>query len=219
MKISPSILAADLTDLKSTLSSMDKGVIDMLHIDVMDGHFVPAISFGELYTETLQKHTAIPLDVHLMVSRPEIEIPKYYRLNPHVITYHLETTDFPVRLAQDIREHKIRAGIAINPGTSESLLLPSLDHIDMVLFMSVEPGFYGQKFIDTVRKKIETTADYRSKNNLKFEIQVDGGVTEKNIALLKSDGVDICVAGSSAFKGTGANINENVLNLKKAAGS
>jgi ribulose-phosphate 3-epimerase len=218
MKISPSILASDLTDLKNTLTSMDKSVIDMLHIDVMDGHFVPAISFGELYTKTVQSHTAIPLDVHLMVSRPEIEIPKYYDMKPYVITYHMETTAFPVRLAQDIRTHNIRAGIALNPGTSETLLFPVLDHIDMVLFMSIEPGFYGQKFIDSIRRKIQTIADYRSKNTLSFEIQIDGGITEQNIALVKSDGVDICVAGSSAFKVLGKGVNENVMNLKKAAG-
>ncbi|HNL03163.1 MAG TPA: ribulose-phosphate 3-epimerase, partial [Leptospiraceae bacterium] len=137
MKISPSILAADMLDLKTTLRAMDPSAIDFIHMDVMDGHFVPQLSFGERITELAAQHTKIPLDVHLMVDQPELEGPKYFKLKPHNITFHLEATNFPVRLAREIKSAGILPGIALNPGTSVSLLENVLDEIGMVLIMSV----------------------------------------------------------------------------------
>lgn len=213
MKISPSILAADLTDLKTIVTHMDSQVVDFLHMDVMDGHFVPTLSFGETYTKSLVKHTTIPLDVHLMVSNPEKEVPKYFEFQPYNITFHLETTDFPVRLSQTIRERGIKTGVAINPGTSESLLKPILDHVDLILLMTVEPGFYGQSFIESVNDKIESVS--RMIEGRDIILEVDGGVTENNIATLYQKGVRMAVAGSACFKG--GDVNDNVKKLKNAA--
>lgn len=213
MKISPSILAADLTDLKRILETMDPEIVDLIHIDVMDGHFVPAISFGELYTSTVKKHTPIPLDVHLMVTNPDLEIPKYYDLEPFNITFHLEATNFPIRLAQEIRKRGIRAGIALNPGTPIRDLEAVLDHIDLILLMSVEPGFYGQKFIPSVLDKIkECSSMIKGREIL---LQVDGGIGPENIRILNESGVHISVAGSAGFKG--GDVNQNVRIMKITA--
>lgn len=213
MKISPSILAADLIDLRNILKGMDDRTVDLLHLDVMDGHFVPAISFGEIISRAVAEATAIPMDVHLMVSRPEKEIPKYYVLKPFNITYHIETTDFPIRLATQIREQGIKAGVALNPGTAISVLEPLLDSIDLVLIMSVEPGFYGQKFISNAFDKIAALRKMIGEREIL--IQVDGGVSTKNIELLERQGVDIAVAGSACFRD--GNVNDNVLKLKNIA--
>ncbi len=215
MKLSPSLLAGDLTDMKRTLEEMDPAVVDLLHMDVMDGHFVPTLSFGEQFTRQVAASTSIPLDVHLMVTHPEREVPKYYDLKPFNITFHLEATHFPIRLAQEIRQRGIRAGVALNPGTSERLLEPLLDHIDFILVMSVEPGFYGQKFIPSARPKVRAIREMVGSRDIL--IQIDGGISTENIALVAQDGVDICVAGSSSFKD--GKVNENVKRLKEAAKS
>lgn len=213
MKISPSILAANPIDLKSQLALMQAAVVDFIHMDVMDGHFVPTLSFGEAYTAAVQAATDIPLDVHLMVSRPEMEIPKYIKLAPHIITFHLEANAFPIRLAQSIRAEGIKAGISLNPGTSVELLEPILDEIDLVLIMSVEPGFYGQSFIASSLRKIVRLKEMIGNRNILIE--VDGGVNLENIASIKEAGTDLCVAGSAAFKD--GNVNANVIKLKDAA--
>ncbi|MBI3396363.1 MAG: ribulose-phosphate 3-epimerase [Spirochaetia bacterium] len=214
MKISPSILAANLIDLKSVLGQMDPALVDLIHMDVMDGHFVPQLSFGEAYSKAVKEAVAIPLDVHLMVSRPELEIPKYFDLNPYVITFHLEATNFPIRLAQLIRSKGIKAGISLNPGTPVSALEPALDDIDMVLIMSVEPGFYGQKFIPQSMRKLEALKTLIGSRPI--EVEIDGGVSVDNIRSLKEKGVGIAVAGAAVFKG--GSVNDNVRALKSAAG-
>lgn len=213
MKISPSILAADLIDLRNILKGMDDEVVDLLHLDVMDGHFVPAISFGELISQLVAGATSIPPDVHLMVSRPEREISKYFTLKPFNITFHIEATDFPIRLAQLIRAEGIRAGVALNPGTAVNVLEPLLDEIDLILIMSVEPGFYGQKFIRNALDKI--TAVKEMIGGHEILIQVDGGVSTDNVELLERLGVDIAVAGSACFKS--GNVNDNIKKLKSTA--
>ncbi len=214
MKISPSILAADILDLKAVLQAMDHRV-DFIHMDVMDGHFVPQLSFGERITELAGSHTKIPLDVHLMVDRPEMEAPKYYKCKPHNITFHIEATNFPVRLAREIRENGIRAGIALNPGTPVSRLEPIIDEIGFILIMSVEPGFYGQKFLDLALGKIEQAKALIGQRDILLE--GDGGIQEANIARLAKAGLDICVAGAAVFSGPGTP-SEQCERLKSAAG-
>ena len=211
--ISPSILAGDLTDMKSILKGMDPQVVDLLHIDVMDGVFVPQLSFGEKYTENVASHTAIPLDVHLMVIHPEREVPKYFALRPYNITFHREATHFPIRLAQEIRKAGIRAGIALNPATPVESLAPMLDEIDLILLMSVEPGFYGQGFIAGVMEKVAAVRMLIGERNI--ILQVDGGITTGNIRDVHRAGAQSFVAGSAAFKG--ADVNANVRVLKHAA--
>ena len=215
MLISPSILAADLIDLKRVLEGLDPTSIDFIHLDVMDGHFVPQLSFGESYSKAIGQATAIPLDVHLMVDQPEAEVPKYFELKPHNITFHLEATHFPVRLAQLIREQGIKAGIALNPGTSVELLEPVLDEIDMVLLMSVEPGYYGQSFIPSSYRRVARLKELIGDRQIAIEI--DGGINAENIGRLSELGVSMAVAGSFLFKG--GQPNERARDLKAACGA
>ena len=214
MKISPSILATNLIKLSETLKILDPKTTDLLHLDIMDGHFAPQITFGEQVTSFIKKETTIPLDVHLMVSRPEIEIPKYYSLEPHNITFHYEATHFPIRLAQEIKKNGILSGIAINPGTPASALESIIENIDLILVMSVEPGFYGQPFIHSCLSKIQALSEMRNRLNPNLVIQVDGGVTNKNIQQLDQLGVNIVVAGSFVFNH--ANPNHQISILKGA---
>lgn len=210
MMLSPSILASDLTDLKNTLNLLENQV-ELLHLDIMDGHFVPTLSFGEIYASLLKQHTKIPFDVHLMVQNPEKEVPKYFDFEPFVITFHYEATHFPIRLANEIKKKNIKAGISLNPKTPIEHLEPFLEEIDLVLIMSVEPGFYGQKFISFSLEKIKKLKEFILRKNLKTLIEVDGGVTENNLVKIIDAGADIIVAGSAIFRG---NIQSNIKKLK-----
>lgn len=216
MKIAPSILAAPLTKLSDTLKTLKKEEVDFLHLDVMDGHFVPQLSYGEAICEAIAKETNVPLDVHLMVAAPEKEVPKYFAMKPEYITFHYETTSFPIRLAQSIRSQGIKVGLAINPVTPIEAIVDLIPYFDMFLIMSIEPGFYGQSFLEISYDRIKRFSDardkYCAKNSAEVLIQVDGGVNDQNIRLLKDVGVNICVAGSFVFKG--GNPGERVNHLK-----
>ncbi len=217
IQISPSIIAADLTTLGNDVANFDPAIIDLLHIDVMDGHFVPNLTFGPGYIKKLMEHTNIPLDIHLMIENPDVAIAQYLELKPRYLTIHYESTRFPIRLLSLIRNAGILAGMSVNPATPIASIKDILPYLDLVLIMSVDPGFYGQKFLDVALSKINELKD--SIISLKLEnhimIQVDGGITENNIASVVRAGADIIVAGNAAF--SGANVNENVMNLKKAA--
>ncbi|MBE7411314.1 MAG: ribulose-phosphate 3-epimerase [Leptospiraceae bacterium] len=210
MKISPSILASKITGLREILPSLDPKLIDFIHLDVMDGNFVPQISFGEAICKEVSDLTNIPLDIHLMVKNPEFHVPKYFDLNPEIITFHIETTHFGVRLASEIRSKNIKAGISINPGTPVELLEPFLPYIDLILIMTVEPGFYGQSFIQNGYEKIQKAK--KIIGNYPIQLEVDGGINPKNIQKISSLGAEIAVAGSAVFNGK--NSNENVKELK-----
>ncbi|GBF37652.1 ribulose-phosphate 3-epimerase [Leptospira johnsonii] len=210
MKISASILATQLTALASTVPNFKKEGIDLVHMDVMDGNFVPQISFGEAINKEIKAMTQIPLDVHLMVEKPENHVHKYYELNPYCITFHTETTRFPIRLAQEIKKNGPKVGVSLNPGTPVSVLETLLPYIDLVLIMTVEPGFYGQKFVDGGMDKIRKTKSLIS--NYPIELEVDGGVNDTNIKELAQAGVDICVVGAGLFKS--GDPSENGIRLK-----
>ena len=200
MKISPSILACSLIRLADTISKLDPEITDLIHLDIMDGHFVPQLTFGEQIAKEIVSSTRIPIDVHLMVSHPEREVPKYFALKPHNITFHYEATLFPLRLARTIREQNILAGIALNPSTPVSFLKDVISAFDMVLLMTVEPGYYGQKFLDTNFDRIKELVDLKEKYNNKLLIEVDGGIDNTNSLDLKKSGVNILVSGSFIFK-------------------
>lgn len=203
MKISASILASELTNLKATLPTLDEKSVDLIHIDVMDGNFVPQISFGEAFTKEVKNHTKIPLDVHLMVQNPELHARKYYELKPYCITFHIETTHFAVRLSEEIKATGSKVGITLNPGTPIENIVPLIPYVDLVLIMTVDPGFYGQSFIKNGFQKIQRAKELIQGSGILLE--VDGGVNESNIGELARLGVDISVVGSGLFKGEGPN--------------
>lgn len=215
--ISPSIIATDLTTIGDQVRDFDSGIVDLLHIDVMDGNFVPNLTFGPGYISSLKKHTAIPLDVHLMIERPERSIGEYLEIRPWAATIHYESTRFPARILQQIRKAGVLAGIAINPATPVEAVFDLLAYADMVLVMSVDPGFYGQAFMEPAIGRIQKLARHlQSMPDLNVRIQVDGGIGPDNIARVASAGATIVVAGNSAFKG--GDVNKNVQVLRTRAG-
>lgn len=214
--ISPSIIAGDLSTIGKDIAGFDPKVIDLLHMDVMDGNFVPNLTFGAGFIKNLKKHTDIPLDVHLMIEKPENFLEQYIELAPEYIVIHYESTKFPVRSLRLIRENGIKTGIALNPATPVEAVYDLIEYCDMILIMSVDPGFYGQPFMKSSVSRIAKLKEYIiSSDYSDVKIQVDGGIGELNIRDVVSAGADIIVAGSSLFKGT--NINESVVKLKKAA--
>ncbi len=212
MKISASVLAVPITSLERILPSLDPSVVDYIHVDVMDGNFVPQISFGESITGEMKNLTHIPLDIHLMVAHPEKEVPKYFSLKPEFITFHIETTHFSVRLCELIRHNGIKVGISLNPSTPLACIENLLPYLDLVLIMTVDPGFYGQSFVKSGLEKIAKAREMLA--NYPILLEVDGGVNVNNIHQLSNLGVDICVAGSAVFKTGDPNLNAKT--LKKA---
>lgn len=198
-KIAPSILSADIGKLAEDIKMLDQGGADWIHIDVMDGHFVPNLTFGPNVVAAAKAHTDLPLDVHLMVEEPEKMINSFVEAGATGITVHAEATKNIHQVLQHIRSKGVHPGIVINPGTPVSFIEPVLSTIDMVLVMTVNPGFGGQSFIPETLQKIEQLDLYRKENDLDFLIQVDGGVNEETISLCHDSGADVFVAGSNIF--------------------
>ena len=212
--LAPSLLSADFSKLGEEVRAVEKAGADWLHVDVMDGHFVPNLTIGALVVEALRPHTKLPLDCHLMVSRPQDWIEEFARAGADVITVHAEATPHLNRLLTRIRELGCKAGVSINPGTPVSALESVLDDIDLVLVMSVNPGFGGQKFIESAVGKIEQLKKIRGAR--KFLIEVDGGVKAENAGMLAKAGTDVFVAGSAIFGSVDR--AKSIATLKEAMG-
>jgi ribulose-phosphate 3-epimerase len=199
IEIAPSILASDFAHLADEVRKMEEGGAEVLHVDVMDGHFVPNISIGIPVVQCLRKATHLPLDVHLMIEQPEVYIPEFIRAGANRVLVHQEATAHLDRALAMIREAGAEAGAVINPATPVLMLTDVLEKVDTVLVMSVNPGFGGQKFIPNALEKIRQLNALRSRYNASFRIEVDGGVDLNNIADLAQAGANTFVAGTSIF--------------------
>ena len=213
--IAPSILAADFSCLGDGIRAVERGGATLLHVDVMDGHFVPNISIGVPVVASLHKATRLPLDVHLMIENPEMYVQAFAEAGADMISVHQEATPHLDRALSMIREHGCRAGAVINPATPVSMLSEVLEKLDYVLVMSVNPGFGGQKFIPGALRKIRELKRIREGYNYVFRIEVDGGVGPDNVVELVRAGAEILVAGTSVFHTPDA--SDAVQALKHAA--
>ena len=200
MKVAPSILSADFGNLQRDVQEICDSGCDLVHVDVMDGHFVPNLTIGPVVVSAVAKAATKPLDVHLMVENNSFFVGLFAPLKPEYISFHLESEKHPHRVIQQIRSYGIKPSIVLNPNSRPEELEYLLEFLDMVLLMSVNPGFGGQSFIDTVIPKAKKLRKMIDKINPNCLIEVDGGVSEKNIQLLKEAGVDVVVAGSYVFK-------------------
>jgi ribulose-phosphate 3-epimerase len=198
-KIAPSILSADFSRLGEEVRAVEAGGADYIHVDVMDGHFVPNITIGPLVVEAVRKITSLPLDVHLMISNPEMYIAEFAKAGADIIVIHAEATVHLHRALQLIRSFGKKAGVALNPATSLSCLEYVLSDLDLVLLMTVNPGFGGQSFIDACVPKIQSLRGMLDRLGLETELEVDGGVKTDNIDRISHAGADVFVAGSAVF--------------------
>ncbi|MBU1902476.1 MAG: ribulose-phosphate 3-epimerase [Proteobacteria bacterium] len=198
-KIAPSILSADFTRLGEEIKAVEQGGADYIHIDVMDGHFVPNITIGPMIVKAVKRVTELPLDVHLMISHPDAYIQNFAEAGASIITVHAETVDHLHRTIQLIRDKGVKPSVALNPATPLGVLEYVLDELDMVLLMSVNPGFEAQKFIPGVIPKIKKLREMVSNLGLGLEIEVDGGIDPENIGRVSSAGADVFVAGSAIY--------------------
>jgi len=198
-KLAPSILSADFAKLGESVEKIEKGGADIIHVDVMDGHFVPNISFGSAVMKSLNNCTQLNYDVHLMIETPDKYIKDFVTDKTEFITVHQEACVHLHRTIQLIKSLGVKAGVSLNPATPVSMLEDILEDVDLVLVMSVNPGFGGQKFIPSALKKIKRLAELREEKGLNFVIEVDGGVTLDNAAEIAEAGADMLVAGSAVF--------------------
>ncbi len=198
-KIAPSILSADFSNLAEQIKEVELGEADIIHCDIMDGKFVPNITFGPVVVKAVRRITKLPIDVHLMIKDPDSFIEDFVNAGANYISVHQEEVVHLHRTIAKIKELGAKAGVVINPATPVSTLLDILEYVDFVLVMSVNPGFGGQNFIESSLRKIEELKKLRDDNNLEFEIEIDGGVSSSNIKNISNAGCDIFVAGSSIF--------------------
>ena len=214
IKISPSILSADFSKLGSEIQDLEKAKADLIHIDVMDGHFVPNITIGPEVINKLRKYTSLPFDVHLMISPVDNFIKSFAEAGADIITIHPEATDDLVSSIKKIKSYNKKAGVSLNPKTSVDLVLPVLNLIDLVLVMSVNPGFGGQKFIPETLEKIKILRKEIDTKKLKTKIEIDGGINIENSKIAIKAGVDIIVSGTTIFKENGGDLKKNIQLLK-----
>ena len=214
IKISPSILSADFSKLGNQIKDLEKANADLIHIDVMDGHFVPNITIGPEVIKQLRKYTSLPFDVHLMISPVHNFIKNFADAGADIITIHPEATDNLVNSIKKIKSYNKKAGVSLNPETSIDKVLPVLNLIDLVLVMSVNPGFGGQKFMPETLEKVKVLRKEIDKKKLKTQIEIDGGINIENSKTAIKAGVDIIVSGTTIFKENGGNLEKNIQLLK-----
>ncbi len=214
IQISPSILSANFSQLGNEIKRLEDGGADMIHVDVMDGHFVPNLTIGPPVIKALRNYTQLPFDVHLMITPVHKYIKDYASAGADIITIHPEATDNLVNSINHIKELKKKIGISLNPNTEIKIISHLLDQIDLVLIMSVHPGFAGQKFIPNVLDKIKELKKIKDKKNLNFDIEVDGGINFDNSKLVIEAGANILVSGTTIFKNNKGDIKKNIDTLK-----
>ena len=214
IKISPSILSADFSKLGQEIKNLENSGADMIHVDVMDGHFVPNLTIGPPVIKALRKYTNIPFDVHLMIKPVHKYIKDYAESGADIITIHPEATNSLQGSIDEINKYKKKVGLSLNPDTKIEVIEKYLDQIDLVLVMSVFPGFGGQKFIKDVLKKIEKISEIKNKKNFKFDIEVDGGINFSNFKEVLEAGANVLVSGTTIFKENDGDIKKNINFLK-----
>jgi len=216
IKISPSILSANFAKLGSEISSLEEAGADLIHVDVMDGHFVPNITIGPKVIKDLKKYTSIPFDVHLMISPVHNFIKNFAEAGADIITIHPEATDNLIETINEIKKFNKKAGVSLNPETPIEKVLPVLGLIDLVLIMSVNPGFGGQQFIKKTLEKVKLLRKEIDQKNLAVEIEIDGGINFQNAKIAKKAGVDILVSGTTIFKSNEGNVKKNIEILRNS---
>jgi len=214
IKISPSILSADFSKLGSEIENLEKAEADLIHIDVMDGHFVPNITIGPEVIKKLRKYTSLPFDVHLMISPVDNFIKDFADAGADIITIHPEATTDLKNSIKKINSYNKKAGVSLNPETSVNEVMPFLDMIDLVLVMSVNPGFGGQKFMKEVLEKVKVLRKEIDIRKIKTKIEIDGGINFENAKIAKDAGVDILVSGTTIFKENGGDLKKNIQLLR-----
>ena len=210
IKISPSILSADFSQLGKEIKKLEDAGADMIHVDVMDGHFVPNLTIGPPVIKALKKNSLLPFDVHLMISPVHKYIESYANAGADIITIHPEATNDLLGSINKIKEFKKKVGISLNPETKIEIIEELLDQIDLILIMSVNPGFGGQKFMPEVLNKVKKLDEIRKSLKLNFVIEIDGGINFENSKLAIKSGADILVSGTTVFKDNNGDIKKNI---------
>ena len=214
IQISPSILSADFSQLGVEIKRLEKGGADMIHVDVMDGHFVPNLTIGPPVIKALRKHCSLKFDVHLMISPVHKYIEAYADAGADIITIHPEATQNLGESIKTIKDLKKKVGVSLNPESKIELITEFLDQIDLVLIMSVNPGFGGQKFMPEVLDKIKQLKKIQQEKNLNFDIEIDGGINFENCKIAIDAGANILVSGTTVFKSNDGDIKKNIDLLK-----